>query len=191
MRRQASGFTMVEVMISMAVLAFVLLAFLGVMQSSATMSASSKETSVAAFQLQAAIEATFAVPFEDFKAIFGPSALPDTGDSGAKDDHPSGKDPKGRDWKGHLCSRPSGTGDPSPLPDFCQTKNVNHTWKPTPVNGWTTGDTLPLLDQHIWIEWISQSTSSSIDWVEYRLTITWTNYRGRDQEYSIVTRRSR
>ena len=54
--RGRRGMSMVEVMIAISVLAFVLLAFLSVIQSSASLSASSRETSVAAFQLHAAVE---------------------------------------------------------------------------------------------------------------------------------------
>ena len=71
------GLSMVEVMIAMSVLAFVLLAFLSVIQSSATLSASSRESSIAAFQLQAALESTFALPYDDFLTIYDPAAVPE------------------------------------------------------------------------------------------------------------------
>lgn len=55
--------SLIEVMISITVLAFVLLAFLGIMHSSSQLSASSEEMRLAIVDLQAAIEDTFAEPF--------------------------------------------------------------------------------------------------------------------------------
>lgn len=175
---------MVEVMIGIAVLAFVLLAFLSVIQSSATLSASSKQASIAAFQLQAALEATFAMPFEDFKEVYKPDLVADAQDP----DHPTGH-PTG--WAGHFGSRPNGTLA-SALPDLCQTfkdGGSNFTWKP--LVDWVKDDDLPLLNQHMRIEWVSQDPDPAIDWVEYRLTLTWTNHKGVTQSESITTRRSR
>src|SRR5687768_5760782 len=91
--RGRRGLSMIEVMIGIAVLAFVLLAFLSVIQSSATLSASSKQASIAAFQLQAALEATFAVPYNDFTAIYNPSLPTDANDP----DHPGAP----TQWTGH------------------------------------------------------------------------------------------
>lgn len=59
----SSGLSLIEVMISITVLAFVLLAFLGIMHSSSQLSASSEEMRLAIVDLQAAIEDTFAEPF--------------------------------------------------------------------------------------------------------------------------------
>ncbi|HEX7900617.1 MAG TPA: prepilin-type N-terminal cleavage/methylation domain-containing protein [Planctomycetota bacterium] len=188
--RHRRGLSMIEVMIGIAVLAFVLLAFLSVIQSSATLSASSKQASIAAFQLQAALEATFALPFEDFKQIYNPANLPgnppllaDPDDPDHPPGHPTG-------WAGHLGSKANGTLASS-VPDLCQTfksAGNNFTWKP---GGWVKDDDLPLLNQHMMIEWVSQDPDSAIDWIEYRLTLTWTNHKGATQSESITTRRSR
>jgi prepilin-type N-terminal cleavage/methylation domain-containing protein len=182
--RGRRGLSMIEVMIGIAVLSFVLLAFLSVIQSSATFSASSKQASIAAFQLQAALEATFALPFEDFKQIYNPALTPDVNDP----DHPP--DPSDN-WAGHLGSRSNGP-NPSLSPDLCQRVKAgvsNFTWRP--VTGWVQEDDLPLLNQHMKITWVGQDPNPVVDWVEYRLTITWTNFKGKTQSESITTRRSR
>jgi prepilin-type N-terminal cleavage/methylation domain-containing protein len=181
--RGRRGLSMIEVMIGVAVLAFVLLAFLSVIQSSAMLSASSKQSSIAAYQLQAALEATFATAYDDFQTIYDPKLQADPGDP----DHPG--DPAL--WIGHLGSRTNGSS-PSLLPDLCQQVKAgssNYTWKPGA--GWVREGDLPLLNQHIKIEWVSQDPSPRRDWVEYRLTISWTNYKGVTQSESITTRRSR
>jgi prepilin-type N-terminal cleavage/methylation domain-containing protein len=184
--RGRRGLSMIEVMIGIAVLAFVLLAFLSVIQSSATLSASSKQASIAAFQLQAALEATFAMPFEDFQAIYNPALTPDLDDP----DHvPDPAEPNL--WVGHLGSRSNGA-KPSLSPDLCQSLKSgpsNFTWKPGV--SWVKEDDLPLLNQHMKITWVSQDPGLPVGWVEYRLTITWTNYKGKTQSESITTRRSR
>jgi len=181
--RSRRGLSMIEIMIGIAVLAFVLLAFLSVIQSSAMLSASSKQSSIAAYQLQAALEATFSVPFDDFQTIYNPTLQADATDP----DHPG--DPAL--WVGHLSSRRNGSNS-SLLPDLCQQVKAgpsNYTWKPEV--DWVKEDDLPLLNQHIKIEWVNQDPSPRLDWVEYRLTITWTNYKGVSQSESITTRRSK
>jgi len=177
------GLSMIEIMIGIAVLSFVLLAFLSVIQSSAMLSASSKQSSIAAYQLQAALEATFSVPFDDFQTIYDPKVQADPADP----DHPG--DPAL--WVGHLGSRRNGTSA-SVLPDLCQQTKagpMNYTWKPGV--DWVKDTDLPLQNQHIKIEWVNQDASAPLDWVEYRLTITWTNYKGVSQSESITTRRSK
>lgn len=207
-RRGRGGLSMIEVMIAISVLAFVLLAFLSVIQSQAVLSASSREASVAAFQLHAALEATFAIPFDEFRALYvndGPKAtgplddlFPDIQDP----DHRPGDDaaehlhPKDMEYAGHLGSLPNPTtGSPSRLPDFCQTtkgdgKAPNFTWRPTV--GWVAGDTLPLRNQHMFIEWTNwDRRNEPVEWIEYRLTLSWTNHKNRTQTDSLITRRSR
>jgi Tfp pilus assembly protein PilV len=61
-----AGLSLVEVMISMAVLAFVLLAFMSIMWSATELSASTKEASIGAFELQNAIEDAYSVSFGNF-----------------------------------------------------------------------------------------------------------------------------
>ncbi len=181
--RSRHGMSMIEVMIAISVLAFVLLAFLSVIQSSASLSASSRETSVAAFQLHAAVESTFAMPFTEFVTAYDPKVLPDPEDP----DHEAPPEA----WPGHLGSRPTASTK-SRVPDYCQqskAKGQNFTWKPGV--GWIRDDDLPLLNQHMWVTWIKQDTAGAIDWVEYRLTISWTNFKGKTQTDSVTTRRSR
>jgi prepilin-type N-terminal cleavage/methylation domain-containing protein len=60
------GTSLVEVMIAMAILAFVLLAFLSIMNSSSQMSASSKETAIAVYILQSTMEDTFSTSYAGF-----------------------------------------------------------------------------------------------------------------------------
>ena len=61
-----AGLSLVEVMISMAVLAFVLLAFMSIMWSATELSTSTKEASIGSFELQNAIEDVYAVPYTNF-----------------------------------------------------------------------------------------------------------------------------
>ncbi len=186
--RGRRGMSMVEVMIAISVLAFVLLAFLSVIQSSASLSASSRETSVAAFQLHAAVESTFAMPFTEFVANFDPKQPTDANDP----DHAG--DPNL--WLGHLGSRPvtDAADTAAKLPDYCQQTKIlgqNFSWKPKPVEAWVRADDLPLMNQHMWVTWVKQDAVGEIDWVEYRLTISWTNFKGKTQTDSVTTRRSR
>lgn len=79
-----SGLSLIEVMISITVLAFVLLAFLGIMHSSSQLSASSEEMRLAMVDLQAAVEDTFAEPFgATFMATF-PNGYPQPVPSGGE-----------------------------------------------------------------------------------------------------------
>jgi prepilin-type N-terminal cleavage/methylation domain-containing protein len=65
-RKGRRGTSLVEVMIAMAILAFVLLAFLSIMNSSSQMSASSKETAIAVYILQSTMEDTFSTSYGGF-----------------------------------------------------------------------------------------------------------------------------
>ena len=62
-RRRRSGTSLVEVLIAVTVLAIALLAFLSIMWSGSVLSASSRDATIAIYDLDAAREQTFAVTF--------------------------------------------------------------------------------------------------------------------------------
>src|SRR5579863_2181681 len=65
-RRRRKGTSLVEVMIAMAIMAFVLLAFLSIMSSASTMSAVSKENAIAISIVQTTMEDLSAQSFGAF-----------------------------------------------------------------------------------------------------------------------------
>jgi type II secretory pathway pseudopilin PulG len=67
---------MVEVMISMAVLGFVLLAFMSIMTSASTLSSSTKESLLASYDLQSAVEDTMGQSFSNFQLNYTLSTAP-------------------------------------------------------------------------------------------------------------------
>lgn len=75
-RSGQSGLSLVEIMIAMTVLAFVLLAFLSIMTSAASLTASTREAMLASYELQSAVEDTVAISYDNFKASYvnGPTS---------------------------------------------------------------------------------------------------------------------
>lgn len=69
-RERAAGTTLVEVMISVALVAILLVGFLLMIWSAGMLSDSSREGTIAALELHSALEDTFAVPFGSFKSSF-------------------------------------------------------------------------------------------------------------------------
>lgn len=65
-----SGTTLVEVVIAMSVLSVALIAFLSLIFGANSLSASSREGSIAAYDLQSAVEDTFAIPYDDFRTRY-------------------------------------------------------------------------------------------------------------------------
>jgi len=61
-----AGFTLVEIMISMAVLSFVLLAFMSIMTSSTGLSATTREQLLATYDMQSAVEDTLGQAYSNF-----------------------------------------------------------------------------------------------------------------------------
>ena len=64
------GTSLIEVIIAMTVLAIALIAFLGLIFSANSLSAASREGSIASYDLQSAVEDTFAVPYDDFRTRY-------------------------------------------------------------------------------------------------------------------------
>ena len=75
-RVRQAGLTLVEIMISMAVLAFVLLAFMSIMSSATSLSNSTREGLLAGYELQSAVEDSLSIPYSTFTASFtnGPTS---------------------------------------------------------------------------------------------------------------------
>lgn len=192
-RRGDAGLTMVEIMISMAVLAFVLLAFLSIMSSATRMTAGSREATVASQQLQTAMEHTMSVSFAEFKLMFADNLPPDAKDS-----------PTHISERGHLAGQRVVTPSGAVLyvPDYCQREFDNQTrailLNPRmPPDEWVgvnsaplAAPRLPLRNQHVWIAWIRQDPSPEILWVEYQINIRWTDQSGRVRTESLATKRS-
>lgn len=147
-RGRGRGFTLIEAMISMAVLAFVLLAFLSVLFSADSLRATSREESIALQDVQSAVEYTFGATFDKFKQNY----------------------PNGVVLSGQVA-----VDGATVLPNF----------KDGPANR------RALKDEAIAIVWQAWDPNPSLDWVEYRVDVTWTDHRGRPRLQSVVTRRSR
>ena len=69
-RATRAGTSLVEVIIAMSVLGTALLAFLSLVVSSNALSASSREGAIASYELQSAVEDTFAVPYDEFRTSY-------------------------------------------------------------------------------------------------------------------------
>jgi len=67
-RGRQSGLTLVEVMISLAVLSFVLLGFMSIMSSASTFSETTRENMLAAYDLQSAVEDSLGCAYSTFTA---------------------------------------------------------------------------------------------------------------------------
>jgi prepilin-type N-terminal cleavage/methylation domain-containing protein len=65
-RSRRKGLSLIEVMISMAVLGFVLLAFMSIMTSASSLSTSTREGLLASYELQSAVEDTLSGPYTNF-----------------------------------------------------------------------------------------------------------------------------
>jgi Tfp pilus assembly protein PilV len=65
-----SGTSLIEVIIAMSVLTIALISFLSLIFSSNQLSASSREGSIAAYDLQSAVEDTFAIPYDEFRTRY-------------------------------------------------------------------------------------------------------------------------
>lgn len=65
-RSRRNGLSLVEIMISMAVLGFVLLAFMSIMTSASSLSASTREGLLASYELQSAVEDTLGQAYTNF-----------------------------------------------------------------------------------------------------------------------------
>jgi len=147
---RSGGFSLIEIMISMAVLAFVLLVFLGVIFSADSLRASSREGSIAIQELQSAVEYTFAPTFEKFKQNF-PTATSLRGQTAA---------------------------DGTRLPGFYDDPS-------------TPALETPLRGEEIIITWTAQDPSPTVEWVEYKVEITWKDHKNRNARESVVTKRSK
>lgn len=147
---RTGGFSLIEIMIAMAVLAFVLLIFLGVIFSADSLRASSREGSIAIQELQSAVEYTFGTTFDKFK----------------------------QNYRSATSLRGQTAPDGSKLPNFYDDPST-----PAPE--------APLRGEEITITWTAQDPSSTVDWVEYKVEITWKDHKNRIARESIVTKRSK
>jgi prepilin-type N-terminal cleavage/methylation domain-containing protein len=183
------GFTLIEVMISVAVLAFVLLAFMSIMTSASTLSMSSKEAMIAAFELQSAVEDVCSINFSNLTSIGPQYILPQTGTSGPPPTFP----PSAANLYPNATlnvpySFSTGGFYPPNVTPFVPQVNVNTAG----VQTMSGGKYAALRNEALAFSWTAYDTQNfpKISWVEFRIDITWTNYKGRPQTDSITTRRS-
>ena len=144
-----AGFTLLETLISMSILAVVLLTFLGVLYQADALRTSSRESSIASQDLQSAAEYTFSGPFDAFKRNY----------------------PDRASLEGQLAADGA-----TVLPDFRDDDPA----RPR-----------PLRDEKVMVFWQDRDRTPSVDWVEYRIELTWIDFRGRGVRESLVTKRSR
>src|SRR5579862_9840293 len=80
-RAKESGLTLIEIMISLAVLGFVLLSFMSIMASASRFSESTREYLLATYDMQSAVEDTLGVPYASLTSTFpaGPTFTGVTG----------------------------------------------------------------------------------------------------------------
>lgn len=69
-RGPSAGTTLMEVMIAVSILGILLLVFMSIMFSSHSLSASTRESAIAAYDLQSALEDTFGVPYDNFLTLY-------------------------------------------------------------------------------------------------------------------------
>lgn len=81
-RSRQAGLTLVEIMISLAVLAFVLLGFMSIMASASSFSETTRENLLASYELQSAVEDSLGKDYSSFVVQFtnGPTSTGTTGD---------------------------------------------------------------------------------------------------------------
>jgi prepilin-type N-terminal cleavage/methylation domain-containing protein len=189
-RSRGLGFTLIEVMISIAVLAFVLLAFLSIMTSASTLSMSSKEAMIAAFELQSAVEDVCSIQFTNLVGVGPQYILPNTGLSGPPPTFPpNAVNLYPRATLNVPYSFSSGSLYPPLVTPFVPQVNVN-----TPgVQTMSGGKYAALRNEALTFSWTAYDTQNLPDptWVEFRIDITWTNFKGLQQTDTITTRRSR
>ncbi len=105
-RGRQSGLTLVEVMISLAVLSFVLLGFMSIMSSASTFSETTRENLLASYDLQSAIEDSLGVSYSTFVA---PNSWP------------AGPTYAGKTADGNFNNAPTSTASPHPLTKYWST----------------------------------------------------------------------
>ncbi len=147
----AAGFSLIEVMVSMSILAFVLLVFLGVIFSADSLRASSREGSIAMQDLQSAVEYTFAPTFDKFKQNY----------------------PTNTSFRGQT----AGDGT-TLLPNYYDDPSTSVVER-------------ALRMEEITITWTAQDPSPAIEWVEYKVEVSWRDHKNRVVRESIVTKRSK
>jgi prepilin-type N-terminal cleavage/methylation domain-containing protein len=152
-RSRQGGFTLIEVMIATAVLGFVLLAFMSIMTSAATLSSSTRESVLAAYDLQAALEDTLSIPFSNFQINYSLSTAPVLG-----------------------VSAPS-SGSPEPASDTTHKPLVSTPFdKYWDIQDGNPAHQRPLQNEAVWIDIVNGTGLSNP--VSYRINIRWKSHKG-------------
>jgi hypothetical protein len=140
-------------MISTAVLGFVLLAFMSIMTSAATLSSSSREAVLAVYDLQSALEDTMSQSFSNFQTTYNLSGAPNLSNTL------------------YVSQEPASDVNHYPLSPTPFLKYWDYTADPS-----GNANPRPLLNEAIWLEIVNGTGSSNP--VSYRINIRWKSHKG-------------
>ena len=152
-----AGFTLIEVMISTAVLGFVLIAFMSIMTSAASLSSSTRESLLASYDLQSAVEDTMGLPFTNFQVNYALSTAPNLTNVT------------------YISQEPASDVNHDPAATFGTNYPFRKYWD---YQG-ATPNIRPLRNEAIWLE-ILNGNGLDIP-VAYRINIRWKTHRGQYQ----------
>jgi prepilin-type N-terminal cleavage/methylation domain-containing protein len=171
MKRRDRGLSMVEVMIAAAIMAVVLLAFMSMMHSSSTLSATARDTTVAAGIIQSTSETLFAMGYQQFWDTY------------------FGNNPNGIYFKIVQGGDQDKTAYYEPNPKVVDDVKRGYYFPFT-----STGR---LRNETIWLIMLPSSDRASTSmtwsdhaWVDFKILVTWEDSRGKTREEYIITRRS-
>ena len=212
-RRRRKGTSLVEVMIGMAILAIVLLAFLSIMSSASSTSAGAKENAIALYILQSTVEDTFVGSYSFFYNKYLTTPVPTPPASPLTPPFPWLASPSGlfvavtsdANINGSMTTLqallPRVQGTPPPLTGAEQatwSTIVNH-FKQYPYPLQATGRLkneainlylMPTSDLYKGGGFNLQNVPDQHKYTEYMIEITWTDVSGKPRHESITTRRS-
>lgn len=154
---RGKGFTLIEVMISTAVLGFVLLAFMSIMTSASTLSSSSREAILAADDLQSALEDTLSLGFNDFQIQYNLATAPNLTNTL------------------YISQEPASDANHYPLVNTPFIKYWDYRANPNPPPAPQT-NVRALKNEAIWLEILNGTGTGNP--VFYRINVRWKSHKG-------------